>query len=392
MKNLYHIGYNSNIRKCRNTQKKCKFGRHFKTVELAEKYLDIITPKIEKEILNNHSLTPSFKQSSFYNNYKDYYESMGIRDKKSNEAYSLYVLSNDTFFTECYPELTKSLKFNSLKVYSKSKRGKILLEKDYFTSHHFKLQRDLELLNKESKNYNNYHDNNLNVKYTPIMDIFEYLRNIIQLDNYYYSYDTFPDDDEIRVGWDGHHHYPILEHIERSYDWISVLNPEEQDAVGFWTNSGFRIGHKDSITKILHENSLTPNDLTTYMNVMDSALQKINKVDNDIKLLWRGIKIKHQYPDIKEFLKKYPINTIVSFDNFSSCSEDTNIALNFSDGIIFEILTQKSASVSVISSWGTVERENLLPRNVQFKVHNIIPAYFTHNNKPYTLIQLTDTQ
>lgn len=217
----------------------------------------------------------------------------------------------------------------------------------------------------------------------------------------------FPEDNASRLGVT--HFNPQVEvMIKESEQWINELTSEEIETISWFTSNGANaingyISTGESETeKVRYSKKI----LKEAIAKLDSSLAKFERKQPIV--VYRGLGIESVGSD--EFLvnpnrksinnirkkvveQKFKEGTIFSTPVFMSTSIDSIKAHSFAGtGITLEILTRKAAPLVNVSAWDVTEKEMIIPREQQYKVHKVIknPVFGGQLCKNDYLVQLIE--
>jgi hypothetical protein len=154
--------------------------------------------------------------------------------------------------------------------------------------------------------------------------------------------------------------------------------------------NGHLAGLKPGDGGFFRHETQTDEKINAAVDRLDSAFSKWNRPEPI--LVYRGIN--KGIPDEFDYddngygwvEKTMPVGSTYQPSTYMSTTLDPDKAVSFAgSGVMFEILTRKTAPVVNFSAWDVVERELMTPRNQKFKVVNIIKnvPYGKKNNKTY---------
>lgn len=214
---------------------------------------------------------------------------------------------------------------------------------------------------------------------------------------------TLTDEENGLLGW-----YSSL-----GYEGVNLYNRDGEQGIINYVNS-FREGtfhdKKETITKYMEKYVDTTKKL-------DAILRKSGRRNRNRRILYRSVTIPENSTPQEYAATHYSVGSTVTDNGYASTSVDPDTMLLFNTHkedrkIVFEILTSKGTAIhhpkrSPIPALN-VEREVLLPRQMKYKVINVITARYTSsypNGRPenenyteakaqadYTVVQLEEIQ
>lgn len=203
-------------------------------------------------------------------------------------------------------------------------------------------------------------------------------------------------DDKPRISWDvnsAEGQRKIDAMIEHSHDWVSKLNPDEMEAIAYYTSNGSSAINQHLRGDEEVRSVYSKKELTRRAKNLKSALAKVPALDKPV-VVYRGVQAwDGENIDVNDYIAKHPVGSVVEMELNASASFDPGVASGFADDIILEVSTNKPAAVCNVSAWGTREREALLAAGDKYKVKAIKQgiAYGDNEdklNRRWTTIQL----
>jgi hypothetical protein len=188
--------------------------------------------------------------------------------------------------------------------------------------------------------------------------------------------------------------------IEESKQWSENLNADEMEALAWFTSNG-----SGSVNTFLAENSTksgpfiyTKKTLNKTRVNLDSALAKFKR--EEPILIYRGINDSIFKDENNDSLSAEQIiegnfqkGMIYKSPAFMSASLDPAKGSGFAiTGITLEILSKKAAPIVNFSAWDVSEKEMLIPRNQEYKVHQVLknPTFAGRKREGDYIIQLVE--
>lgn len=188
--------------------------------------------------------------------------------------------------------------------------------------------------------------------------------------------------------------------IEESKAWSESLDSDEMEALAWFTSNG-----ASSVNTFLAENKTTSAPFTYSRKTLnktkaklDSALSKFNR--ETPVLIYRGINDSVFKDEDNEPLSAEEIiennfqkGMIYKSPAFMSASLDPAKGSGFAiTGITLEILSKKAAPIVNFSAWDVSEKEMLIPRNQEYKVHQVLknPTFAGKKREGDYIIQLIE--